>query len=178
MKIIELTKLLPQEYTKNFVKIENNALLLTTKNQYTSAKKIVRYLPVTSEILYNLGLWFGDKYIRGNSVGLTNTEIVLLESFKKFLKKVGVEDTDIKLFPQEKPYRIYTNSGLLKRILLALEERIHCVISDFESLCHYLSGKIDADGTIMPYNLRWKTGFIKITYNSSEKILKKDIIPF
>lgn len=53
---------------------------------------------------YIFGLWSGDKYWWGSSIGLTNTNIRLIKIFREFFKQLGFNKKRIKL-------SVYTKSG-------------------------------------------------------------------
>jgi hypothetical protein len=124
-------------------------------------------------------------------VGLTNTSSELLQEFKEFIKKIIKNQKSIKEISINSgtAKRIYVNSWLLKRILEKLTEKIERYIKSKKDLLTYLSGKIDADGTIMVQNFYSKSGLIKITYGSKKEAekdkkllekfkLKASIIPY
>lgn len=46
---------------------------------------------------YILGLWLGDKYWWGSSIGLTNTDLRLIKKFREFFRQCGLEERRIKL---------------------------------------------------------------------------------
>jgi len=124
------------------------------------------------KLFYMLGLWMGDKYIWENSVGLTNTQKNLVNIFKTIVLSVFPDLTPkIKKINNGKAYRVYFNSSHLLSYLQALAKKIVKIIDTEEKFINYISGKIDADGTIMPYNLKWKTGLIKITYGNPKELL-------
>jgi hypothetical protein len=66
---------------------------------------------------YILGLWLGDKYWRSSSIGLTNTNEVLIAEFRKFLKRNGFSRDRIKL-------SVYTKSGRANRTVTAMKHKI------------------------------------------------------
>ena len=118
---------------------------------------------------YNFGLWIGDKYVWGGSVGITNTSNTLIQEFKKFLatnnprkeiKEITINKGNAK--------RVYINSWKFLKFLQKIQENIVELIKTKDQFISYISGKIDADGTIMPYNVKFRTGFIKITYNKQD----------
>jgi hypothetical protein len=118
--------------------------------------------------LYALGLWEGDKYVYGGSVGLTNTSKELIEEFIRFLEnflenKQKIREVSINNGTAK---RVYVNSWLLRRIIEKLSENKEKFINSKEDMLAYLSGKIDADGTIMIRNAYHKSGLIKITYGN------------
>jgi len=46
---------------------------------------------------YILGLWLGDKYWWGSSIGITNTSLEIIRRFREFLKQTGLPKSRIKL---------------------------------------------------------------------------------
>jgi hypothetical protein len=66
---------------------------------------------------YILGLWLGDKYWRSSSIGLTNTNEVLIAEFRKFLERNGFSRDRIKL-------SVYTKSGRANRTVTAMKHKI------------------------------------------------------
>jgi hypothetical protein len=175
MKEVDIIRILPENYVKNYIKINPKWITTHVRNQFRKSVNVKRFFLITKEALYNLGLWSGDKYVYGGTVGLTNTEKELINEFKVFLKNIILEKSKIVIKPinDGKALKVQINSWLLLRILRALDKNRDKIISTIEELCSYLSGKIDADGTIMPKNLNYKTGLIKITYESEEEA-KKD----
>jgi len=126
--------------------------------------------------LYNIGLWMGDKYVWGGSVGLTNTSSELIREFRTFLSKnnPGKKIREVSI-NKGKAKRVYINSWKFLKFLMTAEKNITKIIKSKEQFISYISGKIDADGTIMPYNVKYRTGFIKITYGRREDA-EKDLI--
>ena len=188
---IDLINLLEKNFVEKNIKINSETIESKTKNQFTKPIKIKRKIKIDEQVLYALGLWEGDKYIYGGSVGLTNTSSELLQEFKEFIKKIIKNQKSIKEISINSgtAKRIYLNSWLLKRILEKLTEKIERYIKSKEDLLTYLSGKIDADGTIMVQNFYSKSGLIKITYGSKKEAekdkkllekfkLKASIIPY
>lgn len=96
---------------------------------------------------------------------------VLIRVFQDFLASLVCDSNRIKVKSINKgeALRVYVNSTLLRRILEALCQNPCKLVEGEEELYAYLSGKIDADGTIMPYNQKYKTGLIKITAASLEE---------
>jgi len=127
---------------------------------------------LSTEDFYNIGLWIGDKYVWGNSVGLTNTTKELIEEFKKFLSRNNPGKRIKEISIDGKAKRVYVNSSKFLRFLQKVQENIINLIETEEQFVSYISGKIDADGTIMPYNVKFRTGFIKITYRKRSEAEK------
>jgi len=119
---------------------------------------------------YILGLWIGDRYMRGGSVGLTNTEKTLIKVFKNFLKKITKAEIKERLINNGRAKQVYVNSTKLLKFLTQEAKNIENIIKTEDQFIDYISGKIDADGTIMIYNLKWRTGLIKITYGDKEEM--------
>ena len=68
---LDLTKILPQQYTQKFVLTNENSIKSNVKNQFKNSVTVTRFLRIDEKFFYNLGLWCGDKYWFDNSVGLT-----------------------------------------------------------------------------------------------------------
>jgi hypothetical protein len=153
----------------NNCEMKNGYLVSKQNNQYSNKAKIKRLWKSSEEIFYSVGLWFGDKYVYGNSVGLTNRNKKCLEAFKTFLYRIS--KSKIKESKDEKGiYRISINSAILRRSLEGICKEINKHINTCDTLSAFLAGLIDADGTIMPYKARKKSGYIKITLGTDEEI--------
>ncbi len=176
MKIrkLDLTKILPQQYVQKYISTNGNLLKSNVKNQFENSITVKRFLRLNEEFFYNLGLWCGDKYWFGNSVGLTNISKSLLSEFKKFLRSITNEKSMIRevSINDGEASRVKVNSGLIKRIFEQLEQQREDLIKEEDELLAYLSGRVDADGTIMPYAIKYKTSLIKITYENLKEAEK------
>lgn len=139
-----------------------------------------------SNFSYILGLWGADKYVRTSSVGLSNTNLVLINTFANFLYNQFPKDrVRLRIYGQDIPkgfedikssickgsknvsqaYHIYVNSRPFIRMLAkTLEDRIY-----FEHL-HigaYFAGRFDGDGSISI-----KRTHCRIAYGSFEDLQK------
>lgn len=170
---IDLLKIVPREYAKKYIDYDSDWMQTSAINQYEQKVAIKRKLFLNSQFFYNLGLWIGDKYIYGNSVGITNISLELINEFHEFVKSLIKDSAQakIKSINNNTAKRVVVNSAILRRTFQELEKITQKLIKSEDELIAYLSGKIDADGTIMPYNLKWKTGFIKITYGNESEII-------
>ena len=166
--VIDLVDLLDRKFLNRSVKVMSHTLVPKARNQFQKPVEIKRYVKINKGFLYALGLWEGDKYVYGGSVGLTNTSKELIEEFIRFLEnfienKQKIREVSINNGAAK---RVYVNSWLLRRIIEKLSENKEKFITSKEDLLAYLSGKIDADGTIMIRNAYYKSGLIKITYGN------------
>lgn len=166
--VIDLADLLDRNFLNRSVKVMSHTLVSKARNRFQKPVEIKRYVKINKEFLYALGLWEGDKYVYGGSVGLTNTSKELIEEFIRFLEnflenKQKIREVSINNGIAK---RVYVNSWLLRRIIEKLSENKEKFINSKEDLLAYLSGKIDADGTIMIRNAYYKSGLIKITYGN------------
>ena len=168
IQTMDITKIIPQQYIRKYISVNQDSLKSNVKNQFQNSVTVSRYLQLDKRFFYNLGLWCGDKYRFGNSVGLTNITENLLNEFKKFLESIVKEKSMVKeiLINNGNASRIKINSGLIRRILENLEQQRENLINEENDLVAYLSGRIDADGTIMLYAIKYKTSPIKITYEN------------
>jgi len=74
---------------------------------------------------YILGLWLGDKYWWGSSIGLTNTNMNLIKVFRNFLEKLGFPKERIKLSVYHKD-QVIDESELAKKLNIHLENiKVH-----------------------------------------------------
>lgn len=111
-------------------------------------------LKLDKEAAYIIGLWCADGYHRTSSIGLSNTNLELIERFSKFL---------LEIFPEERlRLRIY-NPDNFKRRTKAYQVYVNCrpllrrfkdfknnpSISIDESLIPaYIAGRFDGDGSV------------------------------
>ncbi len=148
-------------------------VITKVKNQFKPLS-IRKEVKLDNGTFYNLGLWSGDKYVFGGSVGLTNTSEELIDSFHTFLKSLIKESNRIRkiLINNGEAKRTYANSWLLLNLFNKLDGSIENFIGRENQMLAYFSGKIDADGTIMPQNFYYKTGLVKITYNKKTEALR------
>ncbi|MBI2084523.1 MAG: hypothetical protein HYT70_02835 [Candidatus Aenigmarchaeota archaeon] len=171
---LDLKLVLPKEYINKYVSVEKNSLKSNVRNQFENSVNVTRFLQIDEKFFYNLGLWCGDKYWFGNSVGITNTNEKLLDEFMKFLERIVKERKMLKKVSINNgdASRVKINSGLIRRILENLEQDRETLIQRENELLAYLSGRIDADGTLMLYAVKYRTSPIKITYGSLEEARK------
>ena len=144
--------------------------------------------------LYIFGLWLGDKYWWGSSIGLVNTKLEITKKFVKFLKEVGfsiekikvqiraknpinkkkfakilkVKETNIHFSQLKKGNKtqitVYVNSRKFKREFIKETRTIREKIKTKKELIEYLRGRFDADGHFDPKKKR-----IRIAYTTLEE---------
>ncbi|MEM2272429.1 MAG: hypothetical protein QXP56_07175 [Archaeoglobaceae archaeon] len=178
---LKTENLVDKKSTEKYLAIEGKWIKSNIKNQFQNPLKVSSSITLDLQTFYNIGLWMGDKYVYGGSVGLTNTSEELVSEFKNFLKSLVNEKRRIieKRINEGKAKRVYVNSWILRRVLENFGKNINQLVRTEAELFAYLSGKIDADGTIMSQNIFNKSGLIKITYGnikeaiSDRKLFKK-----
>ncbi len=91
---------------------------------------------------YILGLWCADSYWWSSSIGLSNTDPNLIESFKRFLKKH---------FPSSRirfnRNHLFVNSRPLLREFISAKKRLN-ELKDAKTIRAYFAGRFDGDGSI------------------------------
>ena len=162
---IDLLEILDKNYVQKYTVSDASYISTTICNQYSKSVLIRRYWDVNQELAYILGLWAGDKYVYGNRIGLCNIEHELLGAFAGFLRKVAKPAKVRYVMENSVKTKVYINSAVLRRTMEALEREIPNLINA-NLLSAYFAGRIDADGCIMPSNLRHNSGLAKITYGS------------
>jgi len=94
------------------------------------------------EDAYILGLWCADSYWWASSIGLSNTDSVLIERFRKFLKRFFPEDR-IK-FNRD---HLFVNSRPLLREFISAKNNLGN-LKDVEIIKAYIAGRFDGDGSL------------------------------
>jgi len=91
---------------------------------------------------YILGLWCADSYWWTSSIGLSNTDSDLVETFRKFLKK---------FFPANRikfnQNHLFVNSRPLLREFISAKNSVKN-LKDIKVIRAYLAGRLDGDGSI------------------------------
>ena len=109
---------------------------------------------------YIFGLWCADGYWWSSSVGLSNTDQVLIERFKDFLKR---------FFPESRirfnRSHLFVNSRPLLREFRSTRDRIKN-LKDAGIISAYFAGRFDGDGSI-DKNLR---NDCRIVYGKKEEV--------
>jgi len=114
------------------------------------------------EDAYILGLWCADSYWWASSIGLSNTDSVLIERFRKFLKR---------FFPENRiKYNrdhLFVNSRPLLREFISAKNNLDN-LKDIKIIGAYIAGRFDGDGSISR-NLRKDC---RIIYGKKEEAAK------
>ena len=91
---------------------------------------------------YILGLWCADSYWWASSIGLSNTDLDLIERFREFLKGH---------FPKERikfnRNHLFVNSRPLLREFVSAKNKLN-ELKDIKVVRAYLAGRFDGDGSI------------------------------
>ncbi len=162
---LDLIQILDRNYLESYATWDHEYISLTTCNQYSRSIKVRRYWNVDSQLAYVLGIWMGDKYTYGNRIGLSNKNENLRLKFEQFIKTILLSPFEFHHVVENREItKTYVNSALLLRIFRALEYNIEQIVKG-RFVIPYISGKIDADGTILTSNLKHNSGLAKITYN-------------
>jgi hypothetical protein len=133
---------------------------------------------------YILGLWGADRYLRTSSIGLSNTNLILVHRFLDFLLLRFPKDRiRIRVYGNEiskcligfntsfckcsknvsTAYHIYVNSRpLVREFMFSLTNRT--LLSE-ECIYPYFAGRFDGDGSISS-----KGSFCRIVYGSMEEL--------
>ncbi len=159
---IDITEFLDKKYKEKYVLVSKNKVTVNACNQYRKPVLIRRYWNLGNNFAYTLGLWFGDRYVYGNRVGLSNKNPILLRDFERFLTNVSSSNAHFVVENGIKT-KVYINSSLLRRVLEGMEQNMNKTIKGF--IIPYLAGRIDSDGCILTSNLKHNSGLAKITYD-------------
>lgn len=96
----------------------------------------------SKEDAYFLGLWCADSYWWSSSIGLSNKNSILLEAFRKFLKK---------FFPEKRikfnRNHLFVNSRPLLREFVSAKNNLK-KLKKKEVIKAYFAGRFDGDGSI------------------------------
>lgn len=130
----------------------------------------------TKDNAYIIGLWCADGYHRTSSVGISNTNIDLVEKFKEFfLKFLPVNRLKLRIYYPDKlkrrtkAYHLYVNSRPLLRRFREFKNNISSFISR-DLILPYMAGRFDGDGSVAKDFYR----DCRIVYGSLEEV-KKDL---
>lgn len=100
----------------------------------------------TKKDAYIVGLWCADGYHRTSSIGLSSTDIDLIEKFRTFFLKLFPKDR-IKLrtyhpdgFRKTKAYHLYVNSRPLLRKFKQMKEQPHNFVTK-QFVAPYMAGR-------------------------------------
>ena len=111
-------------------------------------------LAINEKVAYIIGLWCADGYHGTSSIGLSNTNLNLIEKFSEFF---------LELFPKERlklriynpdghkrwsrAYHIYVNCRPLLRSFRKFKVNIREFIAD-DLIIPYIAGRFDGDGSV------------------------------
>lgn len=103
---------------------------------------------------YIAGLWCADGYHRTSSVGISNTDLILVEEFKNFFLKLfprnriklRIYESD-SLKRRTKAFHLYVNSRPLLRKFKQIKKNANDFIGE-ELIIPYIAGRFDGDGSI------------------------------
>ncbi len=110
----------------------------------------------TKDDAYIVGLWCADGYHRTSSIGLSNTDIDLVEKFKEFfmkLKFLTAERLKLRIYNPDKfkrrtrAYHLYVNSRPLLRKFKEFKNDAKKYI-DKNLILPYIAGRFDGDGSV------------------------------
>lgn len=146
-----------------------------------------------SQDSYILGLWGADKYVRTSSIGLSNTNLLLINRFAGFLISrfpkdrlrlriygnevpenfEGTKSTFCKGSKNKKPaFHIYVNCRpLVREFVFALGNRS---LLQGESVYSYFAGRFDGDGSISVDTKGAK--FCRIVYGNLKDLQKDRVL--
>lgn len=107
----------------------------------------------TKDDAYIVGLWCADGYHRTSSIGLSNTDIDLIEKFREFfLKFLPAERIKLRTYHPDTfkrrttAYHLYVNSRpLLRRFREFKNDAKHI---DEDLILPYIAGRFDGDGSV------------------------------
>lgn len=108
----------------------------------------------TKDDAYIVGLWCADGYHRTSSIGISNTNIDLVEKFKEFfLRLLNVERLKLRIYYPDKfkrrtkAYHLYVNSRPLLRKFREFKDNVKEYISG-DLILPYIAGRFDGDGSV------------------------------
>jgi len=108
----------------------------------------------TKDDAYILGLWCADGYYWGSSIGISNTNTLLIDKFREFFLRFFPEKR-LKLYiyrpdkfkRRTKAYHLYVNSRPLLREFKGLENNLSNFIVR-KLISPYMAGRFDGDGSV------------------------------
>lgn len=108
----------------------------------------------TKDDAYIVGLWCADGYHRTSSIGISNTDVDLIEKFKEFfLKFLTAERLKLRVYHPDKlkrrtrAYHLYVNSRPLLRKFKEFKNNVRKYI-DEDLILPYIAGRFDGDGLV------------------------------
>lgn len=108
----------------------------------------------TKDDAYIVGLWCADGYHRTSSIGISNTDVDLVEKFKEFfLKFLTAERLKLRVYQPDKfkrrtkAYHLYVNSRPLLRKFKEFKNDVNKYI-DEDLIVPYIAGRFDGDGSV------------------------------
>lgn len=132
----------------------------------------------SAEDFYILGLWLADGYWRSSSIGLTSVNLLLINRFVAFLKRVSLDAPikkriyNVKSGNKRKQMaiQVYINRRWLTRLFMATKTGNLSIPRRF--LPAYLAGRIDGDGCV---DTKHRSG-IRIAYSSKEDAVRDRLL--
>lgn len=161
---------------------------------------------IMKEDLYIIGLWLGDKYWWGSSIGLVNTKLRIAQRFVRFLRESGfpverikvqvraknfvnrkriaeklkVKETNIHFSRLKKGKRtqitVYVNSRKFKKEFIQKAETIREKIKTEDELVEYLKGRFDADGHFDQMKKRVRIAYTTLEEAKADALLIQRIV--
>jgi len=108
----------------------------------------------TKDDAYIVGLWCADGYHRTSSIGLSNTNVDLIEKFKEFfLRFLDAQRVKLRVYHPDKfkrrtkAYHLYVNSRPLLRKFREFKDNAKKYISG-DLILPYIAGRFDGDGCV------------------------------
>ena len=111
---------------------------------------------------YILGLWCADGYWWSSSIGLSNTDPDLIETFRKFLKRL-FQVNRVKF----NRHHIFVNSRPLLREFTTAKNRLDDLKSS-KIIRAYLAGRFDGDSPLHPSTISRIHSFVRSRLHSHE----------
>ncbi len=142
-------------------------------NTVGSANSDFCNLKLDKETAYIIGLWYADGYHRTSSIGLSNTNLDLVEKFSEFLLglfpkerlKLRVYKPD-NLKRRTKAYHLYVNCRPLLRRFREFKLNVLGFI-DKDLILPYMAGRFDGDGCVA----KDFHSDCRIVYGSSKEVI-------
>ena len=114
----------------------------------TQAKKLPEVIPIDEEFAYILGLWNADRCSTAKGiVGLRSKDDSLLEAFRKFFKKLGLQPKERTVIGYGKTKEVYVCSMPLRRIFEWARKNRLKLFGKRELILAYVAGLFDGDGS-------------------------------
>ena len=110
----------------------------------TQAKKLPEVIPIDEEFAYILGLWNADRCSTAKGiVGLRSKDDSLLEAFRKFFKKLGLQSKERTVIGYGKTKEVYVCSMPLRRIFEWARKNRLKLFGKRELILAYVAGLFD-----------------------------------